>query len=84
MAGSKSNRGRQEGQADNCTAEAYLGDVPTATPRERRRRRQIKPLDDPDVEAFCRIYAGVVLRIKGLEGLPKVEQAQEEVNRESA
>ena len=42
------------------------------------------PLDDPEVEAFCRIYARVVLRIKGLAGLPRAEDMEEEVEHESA
>ena len=78
MAGSKSNWGRQEGQADNCTAEVRLGDVRAVTPREGRRRGQTKPLDDPDAEAFCRVYAKIVLRVSGLAGLPRSAGAEEE------
>jgi hypothetical protein len=49
-----------------------------------RRRRESKPLEDPDAEAFCRVYARIVLRQKGLAGLPRGEQVQEEVDRETA
>ena len=50
----------------------------------RRRKSCSSALGDPDAEAFCRIYARVVLRIKGLVGLPKPANAREEVERESA
>ena len=58
----------------------------TGSPRARRSRRfqRGRPLEDPDAEAFCRIYARVVLRIKGLEGLPRSASAGEEVEHESA
>jgi|GEM_PF-5924587 len=41
-------------------------------------------LVDPEVEAFCRIYARVVLRIKGLAGFPRAEDMEEGVEHESA
>jgi hypothetical protein len=55
--------------------------APALLPRRREHSRQ---LEDADAEAFCRIYARVVLRIKGLAGLPKSVNAGEEVGRESA
>ena len=37
-------------------------------------------LDDADAEAFCRLYALLVLRIKGLAGRPKDRESNQEVN----
>ena len=84
LAGSKRNRSRQEGQGDNCIAGVHWGDVRALTRGTGRRRRQTQPLEDADAEAFCRIYARIVLRVKGLAGLPKPASAEEEVQGESA
>ena len=82
MASRERNRERPKGQGQNGI-EVGLGDAGAVTPRERR-RRETKPLDDPDAEAFCRVYARIVLRVRGLAGLPRSVSAEEEAQSDSA
>jgi hypothetical protein len=73
--------GRQGG---NGNGRVGLVDLEAARPCRKKWKRDRGPLPDPDAEAFCRIYARVVLRIKGLAGLTRLVSAKEGVERESA
>lgn len=55
-------------------------------PRTQRQRAALRSqrMSDADVEAFCRLYARVILRLNGLAGRPRGARVDEEVNHESA
>ena len=70
-----------------CQGPNVGGFVPPGATRGFRRPSRLghgRPLDDPEVEAFCRILARVVLRIKGLAGRTELLQVGTEVRDESA
>jgi hypothetical protein len=84
LAGGKRKAEEPRRQGGNGNHRLGLVDLELSRRHRKGWTRDRGPLADPDAEAFCRIYARVVLRIRGLAGLPKSASAKEEVERESA